>query len=353
MQPLYTILLFFLSITGLNHLAVASADDDCLTPRQATEVPPASFSRAPFAAKPEFSFQDGTNQLEIFYAGKRIATYLKSHPHLSRRALVNVHSLHGNQVTRNFPARAPQDIDPGHPDKQRIIHPYMHPGIWVSYGDLSGNDYWRLQAKVKFDSWMNRPTAKNQAGTFSAKNLFLSQNGKTVVCQELSHYRFKIIDAGLLLLIDVEYKSDQNDFYFGDQEESGLAIRVASPIRVVGGNGTILNQQGERNGKSIWGKNSGWFDYSGTIHDRQVGIMVAANPENFRPSWLHARDYGLVATNPFPKQPRERREPYRKTPVKKGETLTLSWALLVHDHPRDQLLDRKAIYNQLLKQWAR
>ena len=53
--------------------------------------------------------------------------------------------------------------------------------------------------------------------------------------------------------MDVEavFRSEK-DFYFGDQEESGLAIRVASPLRVSGGNGTILNNRGDRNGAEIW-----------------------------------------------------------------------------------------------------
>ena len=103
------------------------------------------------------------------------------------------------------------------------------------------------------------------------------------------------------------FRNEQRDFYFGDQEESGLAVRIASPLRVKGGNGTIINHRGEKNGADIWGKESKWFDYSGQIKGRHVGLMVAAHPDKPRPSWLHARDYGVVVTNPFPKQPKERR----------------------------------------------
>ena len=97
------------------------------------------------------------------------------------------------------------------------------------------------------------------------------------------------------------------------------------------------------------GKPAKWFDYVGTIDSRQVGVMVVPHPQSPRPSWLHARDYGVVVTNPFPKQPKERREPYIKTWVKKGEPYRLSYAVLIHDAPTDQPIDREAAYQRMLR----
>ncbi|MEZ6039971.1 MAG: hypothetical protein R3C20_05660 [Planctomycetaceae bacterium] len=45
-----------------------------------------------------------------------------------------------------------------------------------------------------------------------------------------------------------------------DQEESGLAVRVASSIRVQCRIGNILNDRGEQNGAQDWGKEATWFD---------------------------------------------------------------------------------------------
>lgn len=42
-----------------------------------------------------------------------------------------------------------------------IIHPVMHAGIWISFGDVSGNDYWRLQSRVVFDGFTSA-TRKNR-----------------------------------------------------------------------------------------------------------------------------------------------------------------------------------------------
>lgn len=296
-----------------------------------------------------FSFREHNDRLEIFFKAQQIATYLKQHPRLTRRALVNLRTPEGIQVTRNFPPRRPEDIDPGYQAEDGIIHPVMHPGLWIGFGDVNGNDYWRLQAQVQFNGYVEPPAGSRGTGSFAVSNLFLSEDRQDVVCNEITRYRFERTPDGLILRIDAEYQSDKHDFYFGDQEESGLAVRVASPLRVQGGSGTILNDRGERNGAQVWGKEARWFDYVGTVQGREVGVMVLPDPGNPRPSWLHARDYGVVVFNPFPKQPRERREPYVKTSIKRGETFRLSYAILIHDRPAGQPLDHGQAAKLLLQ----
>ena len=145
----------------------------------------------------------------------------------------------------------------------------------------------------------------------------------------------------MLLLWDSTFQNDKRDFYFGDQEESGLAIRVATPLNVQGGTGTIINDRGEKNGTGTWGRPMRWIDYSGKINKRQIGLMIVPAADNPRPCWSHSRDYGVLVANPFPKQPKERREPYVKTWIKKGQPFRIRYAVLIHDtinavdHPRE------------------
>lgn len=149
------------------------------------------------------------------------------------------------------------------------------------------------------------------------------------------------------MLVDARFDSPDADFYFGDQEESGLAFRIASPFRVQGGNGTILNDRGQRNGKAIWGNHAKWLDYFGSQSQRRVGIMIVPSPHNARPCWMHARDYGVVASNPFPKQPRGRREPFVKTLVKQGTVYRLVYGIMIHDLPKTTELNRAQIYAEV------
>ncbi len=289
------------------------------------------------------AFRERPDGLDILLRGRRVATYLTRHPQLTRRALVNVTTPTGIPVTRSFPPRAPEDLDPGYTAEQGIIHPVMHPGIWISFGDLDGNDYWRLRARVEFDGFVEPPTAAvGGGGGFTAVNRLLDESGSRTVCTERTRYHFEPVPEGLLLRIEAEYRSGERDFAFGDQEESGLAVRVASPLRVRGGGGTILNDRGERNGAAVWGKEASWVDMFGVVDGREVGVMVVPDPANPRRSWLHARDYGVVVANPFPRQPMERREPFVTTPVRRGEPFRLSYTLLIHERSAGAAWDRDA-----------
>ncbi len=295
-----------------------------------------------------FSLHDAADRLQIRLGDQRIATFLKRHPKLTRRALVNVMTPSGVQVTRNFPPRLPEDRTLGRRDGS-ADHALMHPGIWIGFGDVDGNDYWRLKAKVVHEGIVGKPSASKDEARFATRNRYLSEDGKRTVCIETSRYRFLRRTEGVYIVVEAEFRSDERDFYFGDQEESGLAIRVESKLRVEGGRGAIRNDHGDENGRAVWGKEAAWVDYSGVVDGRRVGLMAIPSPRNPRRSWMHSRDYGVVVVNPFPRQPRERREPYVKTQVKKGEPYRLSWIVLVHDLPADRSIDHDAAYREALR----
>ena len=279
----------------------------------------------------EFAFQREEGKLDLFLGQTRVATCLLDHDKLTRRAFVNVATPSGIPVTRNFPPRKPEDIDPGYRAEAGIIHPVMHPGLWMSFGWIEGNDYWRLTSKVKHEAFLEAPVGKRGEASFRTRDRYLSRDGKNTVCWQDTRYRFRHVEAGIRLDWDAEFYNDARDFRFGDQEESGLAIRIASPLRVQGGNGKIVNNRGETNGSGTWGKPFEWINYSGEIDGQRVGLLVIPHPDNPRPSWSHSRDYGVLVSNPFPKQPKERREPYVTTTVKQGERLRLRYTVLIHE----------------------
>jgi len=279
----------------------------------------------------KFVFRQKGDRLHLHFGKTQIATYLLAHEHLTRRAFVNMRTPSGIQVTRNFPARRPDDLDPKPQDPERIIHPLMHPGLWMSFGWIDGNDYWRLTSRVKFERYLERPTSSGLEASFSTRDRYLDKTGTTTVCVQDTSYRFRRIPTGIQITWEATFYNDDRDFLFGDQEESGLALRIASPLRVKGGKGRILNDRGEQNGSGTWGRNFRWIDYSGVIGEKRAGIMVIPHTENPRGCWSHSRDYGVLASNPFPKQPKERREPYITTKVKKGEKFKLAYTIVLHE----------------------
>ena len=103
----------------------------------------------------------------------------------------------------------------------------MHPGLWMSFGWISGNDYWRLQSKVIFDNFLKEPKADEKTASFSTRNRYLNKEETKTICIEDTSYEFKVIPQGILLQIDATYYNNERDFEFGDQEESGLALRMA------------------------------------------------------------------------------------------------------------------------------
>jgi hypothetical protein len=55
----------------------------------------------------------------------------------------------------------------------------------------------------------------------------------------------------------------------------------------------------------------------------------------------------VLVANPFPKQPKERREPYVKTWVKKGQPFRISYAVLIHDTTKS--IDHAKAFRDLQK----
>lgn len=283
------------------------------------------------ASAGEFQFRQVEDELQIFLGQTQVATYLLDHDQLTRRAFVNVMTPGGIPVTRNFPPRKPEDLDPGYRAEDGIIHPVLHAGLWMSFGWIDGNDYWRLQSPVRFEKILTEPQSDGKEAFFATRDRYLDRDGENTICLQDTSYRFRHVEEGIVLDWDAEFHNDERDFTFGDQEESGLALRIASPLRVLGGNGEIVNNRGEKNGAGTWGREFEWINYSGEVNGKRVGLSIIPHPDNLRNCWSHSRDYGALVSNPFPKQPKERREPYVTTTVKKGERFRLRFTVLIHE----------------------
>ena len=293
-----------------------------------------------------FHLQEHDDHLDIFLDGRRIATYQFRHDKVLRPVWINLVTPSGRQVTRNYPPRVPDDVDPGYTaESDGIIHPHIHTGVWLGFGDINGHDYWRNTARIEqleFNvgavartrsddrSLATAPTAADRL-SFEVLNRLLTTDGQREVCRQRVRYELARHPSGWQLDIAAEFFNDERDFYFGDQEESGLGVRVASPIRVQGGNGRITNSLGQVNYAETWGHEAAWWDYSGALDGKPCGIFVQPHTTNPRPCWGHTRDYGVMVLNPFPRQPKERREPYVKTMVKKGKRFRIGYSMIVHE----------------------
>jgi hypothetical protein len=266
-------------------------------------------------------FAKNADRLEIKIDDVAMATYVFRDDKILRPYFAHLRAPNGLQVTRNHPPVAGVDA---------TDHDTMHPGLWLAFGDISGGDFWRNKAKVEHVEFVSEPSADGSGGTFAVRNRYV-RSGNTL-CEELCRVAVLKRASGYWLTLDSRF-SGPDDFYFGDQEEMGLGLRVATPLAVKNG-GTLLNSEGMSGEKHVWGRQADWCDYGGTIDGQLIGVTLIPDPANFRRSWFHARDYGFVAANPFGQQAFTKGEKSRVM-VRAGESLRLRFAMRVHAAPGD------------------
>jgi hypothetical protein len=280
-----------------------------------------------FAAEVKFD-NDSKGKLQITTDGQPVAEFVYQDSEIPRPYFAKLRAPGGIQVSRNQPPDPKLDV---------ADHPLFHPGLWLTFGVLSGNDYWRNVAKTEFVEFTEAPEVTADGGQFTARFRYLGQDDPAKnICEELFSCRIMPRPAGTLIVWDSIFSGDE-EFEFGDQEEMGLGIRMATPLRsepqargdIPPGTGTILDAEGRKNGAEIWGKSARWCDYSGTIDGKPVGATIFCHPDNFRPSWFHARDYGLLVANPFGRKAFHVGEESRIV-VKPGKKFRLRYGVLLH-----------------------
>jgi hypothetical protein len=284
----------------------------------------------------DFVEHPGTVTVQI--DGGPLGTYVYRDPQILRPYFKDLYAPGGLQVTRPHPPR--EVTDP-------VDHADMHPGLWLAFGDISGADFWRNKARVEHVRFVKRPHADKGRGGFTVLNRY--RDGDRYVCEEVCEYTFLVCPNGYLILWNSTFQSDHAAFYFGDQEEMGLGVRVAAPIMVKSGKGgRILDSEGRRNEKGIWGKPAQWCDYSGWLADVFAGVTIMPDPENIRPCRWHTRDYGFMAANPFGRAVFDAGPPSKLT-VQPGEPFHLGFGVLLHAGVSEDSADLAAAYRDYLE----
>ncbi|MBX3427030.1 MAG: PmoA family protein [Pirellulales bacterium] len=292
---------------------------------------------------------DGAGTVAVSVDGRQIAEYSYRDDEITRPFFARLRTPAGVEVTRRLP-----------PDPQHDLadHPTFHPGLWLAFGDVSGSDSWRNKAAVELIVGSMRTAGGAGRGELSAKFRYADQNSpEQTVCAEEFRATILVRPSGWLLLWDSLFTADK-PCIFGDQEEMGLGVRVATEMRserqrrgaIPAGNGRILDAAGRAGGAEVWGKASPWCDFSGDVAGAPAGIAIFCHPDNVRPSWFHARDYGLLVANPFGRQAFKQGEPSR-IEASAAHPLRLRFGVLVHDG-RSDASELAAAYQEYLAEEA-
>ena len=221
---------------------------------------------------------------------------------LNRPYLHPLRTAAGKIVNRSFPA--------GQLPGETTDHPH-HAGLFYGHGDVNGFNYWAIQnvptPASKADATMGRivlarvvsVTSGQASGSVDVIFNWLKPDGAPLLTERRkmtfhAHPELRIID------FDFDFAAVEM-VVFRDTKEGTFAMRVATAIEERSPKpGTLRNAQGGVGEANVWGKRSGWVDYSGEIDGAKAGVVMMDHPGNPRhPTYWHSRGYGLHAINPF------------------------------------------------------
>jgi hypothetical protein len=274
------------------------------------------------------------DRLSILQAGVQLTDYVFRDPDILRPYFQNVRAPNGAQVTRTHPPAAGDAAD----------HATMHPGIWLAFGDINGEDFWRNKARMEHVEFITEPSLEQGRLVFATRNRLVAGNG-TPLATLISRFAIALWgDYAFVLTWEAEIRGDGRDLAFGDQEEMGLGVRVATELTEQKG-GLVINNEGVKGAKTVWGTQAAWAVYSRELAGRIRGAAIFPSASNPNPTWWHSRDYGVIVANGFG----TRALPASaggKLVVKSRDSLKLRYDVLLFDAPSAPI-NFAAVYRRL------
>ena len=267
----------------------------------------------------QLQFKTEPGGLVITNGSTKVIEFVHSDAQILRPHFTRAHSPAGLQLTRSNPPVAGVDA---------VDHPTMHPGIWLAWGDISGQDFWRNKARIEHVRYIDQPRLDQDRLTFATENRLVSTEGVKLGTL-VNRISVALQPIGTVIIWQATLHAADGPLKLGDQEEMGFGVRMATALTEKK-SGVITNSAGMTSAAKTWGQAADWCDYSGKIDDKACGITVLAAPNNFRPSWWHNRDYGLCVANPFAKAAMKQGASEPVT-IPSGQSQTFTFGAILHD----------------------
>lgn len=268
-----------------------------------------------------FVIQQRSDRLILTHNGQPVADFVYRDAKIKRPYFTNVHAPNGTLVTRRHPPV---------PGQEDVDHDTMHPGIWLGFGDISGTDFWRNQGTMEHLRFNPPPVVERDQVRFTTECQLRTSKGETL-CQLQNRFIVAARPVGFLFVWDATLRSRNQGITLGDQEEMGFGIRVTKRLIEKQG-GELRNSRGVTTAAKTWGQPADWCDYSGTLGNQKLGITIMPAPGQFRPSWWHTRDYGLMVANPFGREAMKQ-GPKSSIAIAPSEDFRLRFGAMVHSAP--------------------
>ncbi len=306
--------------TAIHSLAVAAiVVASCFTP--------------PIASAADVAITKTDGKAVVTIDGKPFTEYVFAGH--SKPILYPVIGPHGIEMTRNYPMK--ENVD-----NEARDHPH-HKSIWYTHDNVNGVRFWmeypRNDAEKKNLGKIVQQSMRIDGDSIVTENKWMAADGE-VVCSDSRTITFGTTAVGRFIDIAITIKATSGDVVFGDTKEGTMGIRTNPMLRLRSdekrGNhtakGQSVNSEGVK-GKEMWGKRAKWVDYWAPIDGNTVGIGIFDHPSNPRhPTWWHARDYGLVAANPYGIHDFEKKpEGTGDMKIAAGDSLSYRYRFLFHD----------------------
>ena len=267
--------------------------------------------------------KDG-KKVSVTIGGKIFTEYL--YENKGKPILYPIIGPHGIEMTRNYPMKkgvAGEAKD----------HPH-HQSLHYNHGWVSGKNFWhhRQGEQIRTDEIVKADVIKGE-GVIVSRNSWVA-GGKTV-CTDTTEIHCGESEGGRYIDFKITLHAAAADVVFGDTKEGTMSIRTHPALRLKGpvAKGKAINSEGVT-GKAVWRKAEKWVDYWAPIGEHTVGISIFDHPDNPRhPTTWHARDYGLIAVNPFARKHFKAGEGPLTIPA--GESVTFAYRFWFREGSHD------------------
>ena len=276
-------------------------------------------------AKPKassISLEKGDSAVTVKVDGKLFTKYVYADKKRTKPILYPVIGPSDVPMTRRYPIE-----EAGEGEAKDHHH---HASLWYTHGDVNGISFWHVgkdTGEIHHEKFL-----KLEGNVIATRNKWVDAKGK-VVCRDERILAFSAEDDDRAIDVTVKILADSGDVTFGDTKEGSMGIRSNPVLRLKGpvAKGKAVNSEGVE-GRAVWGKRAAWVSYWAPVEKNVVGFSIFDHPSNPRhPTWWHARDYGLVAANPFGIHNFERKpKGTGDLKIKDGESVTFRYRFLFH-----------------------
>ncbi len=271
--------------------------------------------------KIEFIKNPSDNRIDVKIDGKLFTSYCWP-DNVFKPILYPVFTSAGTEITRGFPIKPKTG--------ERVDHPHQT-GMWLTYGDVNGSDFWGNGSKGLGEQNDNGGVIKHikidelsggiGEGYIVTVESWTDKSGKELLA-ERTEYHF--IAKGSTWIIDrvTTLTAGDKEVLMPDTKEGMFGIRVARQLELPSeGDITLYSADGHLTkvkemsnegisgdyrssegvtGLGVWGTRAKWMDLFGKIGDEKISLVICDHPKNpCYPTYWHARGYGLFSANPF------------------------------------------------------